>query len=396
MSTLDQSRSTNQSDADWLSSKEATELLGVKAATLYTYVSRGLVRRVPAPEGRGSRYSRADLVRLRDRKDSRGGHRAVAGDAMRWGQPVIDTEVGGITDGGPVYRGRLATTLAENGVPFEEVVDLLLGVEHAPWDLFGGGTLRERRGGQSSGLLDRMLGAMTAAGADDAHRHIPGREIPRVRRILTLLASAVPGIENAPRPALDTALTLLADHGLNASTFAARVAASTGADLYACVVAGLATLSGPRHGGAGARVEALLEECQRRGAAVTLRERLARGEALPGFGHPLYPEGDPRCAQLLAMATDVGGESPIVRAASDLAAAAGDAGYQAPNVDLGLVAAAAALGLEEGGSLGLFAVGRAAGWMAHALEQQAAGFLLRPRVRYVGPPVASPPEAPGE
>jgi len=386
MSDIDQSRSTNrpEDEPEWLSTPEATALLGVKAATLYTYVSRGLVRRVPSPSGRGSRYSRADLLRLLGRKEARAGHGPVAADAMRWGQPVIDTEVGGITPAGPVYRGALAVDLAQAETPFEDVVDRLLDVDAGDWHLLGAGALRERRGAGTT-LLDRMLGAVVAAGGDDPHRHVPGRDVERARRILGLLASSMHGIDAVSRPELDQALTLVADHGLNASTLACRVAASTGADLYACVAAGLAALSGPRHGGAGARVESLLAECRRRGASATLRERLGRGEQLPGFGHPLYPDGDPRCPPLLALALRLAPKDPLVAYARDLSAAAADAGYQHPNLDLGLVAVSAALGLGASASIGLFALGRAAGWMAHALEQQAAGWLLRPRLRYVGP-----------
>jgi len=391
MSTLDQSRFNDQPQDGWLSSAEATALLGVKAATLYTYVSRGLVRRTAALTGRGSRYSRADLERLRTRKEARAGHGAVAADALRWGQPVIDTEVGGIGPTGPIYRGALATDLAQHAT-FEQVVDRLLATEPSDWDLFGREGLRERRGAAAQGILDRMLGAITAAGADDPHRHVPGREHPRAVRILALLASCVPGMASAPRPQLDRALILVADHGLNASTLAARVTASTGADLYACVTAGLAALSGPAHGGAGARVESLLRECMRLGAAGALSARLARGESLPGFGHPLYPDGDPRCPPLLALAQELAPTAPIVLEALALAAASDDAGYEKPNLDLGLVAAAAALGLGAGAAVGLFAVGRSAGWMAHVLEQQAAGWMLRPRARYVGPTPASDTE----
>jgi citrate synthase len=392
MTGLDQSRFVDRPDEEWLDSGAAVALLGVKAATLYTYVSRGLVRRVPAPGGRGSQYAREDLLRLRDRRDARSGHAAVASDALRWGQPVIDTEIGGIDSHGPIYRGRRALDLVASGTRFERVVDLLIDAEPASWDLFGGGALRERRGGSAVAVLDRMLAAVTAAGADDPHRHVPGREAPRVRSILRQLASCVPGLEAAPRPALDCALVLVADHELNASTLAARVTASTGADLYACVVAGLAALSGPSHGGAGARVEALLAECARVGPGDALRGRLSRGEGVPGFGHPLYPDGDPRCPPLLALAQQLAPRERPVLDAVGLVAAAGEARYEPPNLDLGLVAVAHALGLGDGGAIGLFAVGRAAGWMAHSMEQQAAGWMLRPRARYVGPTPAPPTE----
>src|SRR5207245_5047973 len=100
---------------------------------------------------------------------------------------------------------------------------------------------------------------------------------------------------------LRLALVLIADHELNASTFAVRVVASTGASLVACVIGGLAALGGPRHGGTTEQVEALLDEIERVGdAAAVAEQRLSRGERLPGFGHPLYPDGDPRALAMRA------------------------------------------------------------------------------------------------
>jgi citrate synthase len=179
-----------------------------------------------------------------------------------------------------------------------------------------------------------------------------------------------------------------ADHELNASTFAARVAASAGADLYACVGAALATVSGPRHGGACDRVEALVAEAgSPRRAAAVVHERARRGEAIPGFGHTLYPDGDPRARPLFASAAALGrGRAPMQRVQTVLALvdAVGEARRELPSVECGLVAVTAALELPPGSAAALFALGRAAGWIAHALEQRAAGYLLRPRARYIG------------
>jgi citrate synthase len=190
--------------------------------------------------------------------------------------------------------------------------------------------------------------------------------------------AAAGGLDAHGAALLRRALVLLADHELNASTFAVRVVASTGASLGAAVAGGLAALSGPRHGAATAQVEALFDEVERRGdAARVVAERLQRGEYLPGFGHPLYREGDPR-GRALIEALPSGG------LLAEIAAAVDALGGWRPNVDFALVALRRALALPRGAALALFAIGRSAGWIAHALEQQQGGRLIRPRARYVG------------
>lgn len=191
--------------------------------------------------------------------------------------------------------------------------------------------------------------------------------------------------------AIRVALVLCADHELNASSFAARVVASTGASLGAVVSAGLAALTGGRHGGTTARVEALLSELEsERSVATALRRRLDRGDALPGFGHPLYRQADPRAGAILAHLPKTGAVRKRLQTVMD--AVAGLTG-DGPSVDFALVATRRVLGLPEGSGFGLFAAGRTAGWIAHALEQRAAGQLIRPRAAYVGPMPAAP-EAP--
>jgi citrate synthase len=116
-----------------------------------------------------------------------------------------------------------------------------------------------------------------------------------------------------------------------------------------------------------------------------LRARLARGESIPGFGHRLYEHGDPRATALLALAEDVGPKSAARARLASVVAAMKRARQPGPNLDAGLVGLCQTLGLPEGASAALFAVGRVAGWVAHALEQRAQGYLLRPRSLYTGP-----------
>lgn len=406
---------------DYVDGREAAEMLGVKRETLYAYASRGLLRSEPGAAGRARRYAREDVERLKARHDARRGHGPVAAGALRWGEPVLESALTAIDPAqGPRYRGRPALELAGRA-SFEAVAELLWsGAEPAAprWEAAGLGlrlaSLTALLPAESPPLETLAL-AVPALGAADSGRYNAGveAELARARALIlrmAALAGAGTDAERA-RPALAEAgvarallvslggalsgrseallrqaLILCADHELNASAFAVRVAASAGADLYACVSAGLAALSGPRHGGAVDRVEALISEVARpERAREVVQERSRRGEEVPGFGHPLYPDGDPRGARLLAAAHEHSPRNPRLRTIAAVVEAGREAGREGPTLDLGLAAVGAALGLAPRMSAAIFALGRVAGWIAHALEQRAAGFLLRPRARYVGP-----------
>jgi citrate synthase len=399
-------------EADVLPTERVAELLGVKPKTVYAYASRGLLTRVPLGPGGGG-YLRADVERLKARSDARAGHGAVAAGALRWGEPVLDAAVSSIDARGPAYRGRSATELAEHGVSFERAAELLwsgiLPESVAAWLPVAvpssrgsfGSALRGVPGIARLAVLVANLAAIEAR--DGPGDRDPARELARARSLIARLAapgrragtvsiaSALLTSLGATRrgreaaQALDRALVLSADHELNASTFAARIAAGAGAGLYACILAAVATLSGTRHGGQCDVVESLLDEIGAPArAARMVRDRLARGEILPGFGHPLYPAGDPRTQPLLDAARAIAPRE--VRVVDALVGAVEDATGQKPVVDLALVALARAIGARRGSATLVFAVGRSAGWTAHILEQRAAGFILRPRARYVRTP----------
>jgi citrate synthase len=185
---------------------------------------------------------------------------------------------------------------------------------------------------------------------------------------------------------IDAALILSADHELNTSAFTARCVASVRATPYQVVMAALAALQGLRHGGQLARVEALFDETGSPARAdAVLTTWLKRGDGLPGFGHPLYPEGDPRARTLLDMTGRLVSRARSAAVAQALVKSAHGLGGEYPTIDFALVAAARALQLPPGAALALFAIGRTAGWIAHAMEQYQAEPMIRPRARYVGP-----------
>jgi citrate synthase len=377
---------------DWLSTEEALIRLRVRPQTLYAYVSRGRLRAEPDPaEPRRSRYRASDVAALAEKK-GRGRKAAdVATAAIAWGEPVLASAITTVRDGRLYYRGEDAVRLSRTAT-LEEVARLLRGGLGLPPDE-----------GRSAPAGPTAQSRAFAAFAERAEQDRPAQGrgaddlASEAARLLDLMADAVAGREGhvqreeeagaiherlgrawrTPREqwgAIRRALVLLADHELNASTFAARVTASTGASLAAAVLAGLCALSGPRHGGMAVRVEAFAEEASRGG----WRNALAAGEAPPGFGHALYPDGDPRALALLE-AIEITPDLAALR--RDVEAATG----QRANVDFALAALRRSLGLPAEAPFALFALARTAGWLAHAIEQITTGALIRPRARYVGP-----------
>ncbi|MDB5479543.1 MAG: citrate synthase [Caulobacteraceae bacterium] len=381
----------NMRDSDWIDAGEALRRLGVRPQTLYAYVSRGRVRAEPDPaEPRRSRYKTSDIAALTQRKSRGRAAAAVAAEAIAWGEPVLASAITTVADGRLYYRGRDAVLLAETET-FEGVARLLRG---------GGGTPAPRILRRTPPSAPTMRGRLFAALAVRAAADPPARDqnsdrlADEAASLLDVVADAVCGEVDGGalherlgrafgcgKGGVDLvrrALVLLADHELNASTFAARVAASTGASLSAAALAGLSTLTGPLHGGMASRVSRLAAEAALAGPGEAVAARLAHWTSTPGFGHPLYPDGDPRARALLRL-------FPAPPGLESLRAAVEAATGERDNVDFALVALAEGLGLPPDAPFVIFAVARCAGWLAHALEQAAGGSLIRPRARYVGP-----------
>jgi citrate synthase len=195
-----------------------------------------------------------------------------------------------------------------------------------------------------------------------------------------------PGEANA----LDRGFVLTADHELNAATFAARVAASTGADICSAVLAAVATQSGPLHGGAVQSTGELLSAATPEQAAAGVLRRLDAGERIPGFGHPVYRRGDPRVPLFRLLAEDLAvqtGDDRHLDAADRIAAIMADRKGLPPNMDLYAAACWLSLGIPADLFPAIFALGRLAGWIAHIREQYADNRLIRPRAHYAGPTI---------
>lgn len=368
---------------DWLTASEALALLGTQPQTLYANVSRGRIKARPDPaDNRRSLYRGDDVRRLAQRARGRRKQEAVAAQAMHWGDPVLSTAISSVAEGRLLYRGQDACLLAETAT-LEDVAALLW---QAPLRL-----VARDGAGRAPGLPAAFAALAEQAWLPTATMQAPAMLAVEAGQVLGTLAQALAGPDNAAEPlhvrlalfwrrpdAADTirrALVLLADHELNASTFAARVAVSTGASLWAGTLAALSTLTGPSHGRASRAVTVLVEDVA--GDPEALREWLGEGRTVPGMGHPLYRYGDPRCAALLSAFDPPPDYLAFRHAAMDFT---GDQ----PNVDFAMAALTARFELPDAAALTLFALGRCVGWLAHMIEQVDSGDLIRPRARYVG------------
>jgi citrate synthase len=393
---------------DWIGAAEAARRLGVKPATLYSYVSRGVLRRRTGEDGRASLFDAGEVEVL-----ARRGRPRLPGP----GELVIESGLTEITSDRAFYRGLDITALAVDH-DLEDVSWLLwtgglAGRDAGPWQA-PAAALQAGRAAQAAlpeGTLplERLQVIVPAlAAADPMRLHLdPPAVIAAGQTIMAGMVDCLPVVTNGPggtadltgrlwrtlspgavdlRDTLRSALVLLADHELAASTLAARVAASVRADPYAVVATGLGVLGGALHGGASLGVEAMLAAAAGPGDVPrVVGSLLRRGERIPGFGHFVYRAGDPRAAFLLDRIRAVVPGSPRLEVAQALAAEVDRRGLPGPNIDFALGVLASVSGMVTGAGEAVFAVARTAGWLGHALEEYARRTPLRPRARYTGP-----------
>jgi citrate synthase len=378
----------------WLTAEEALNLLGTKSQTLYANVSRGRIRAKQDPDdNRRSLYLTDDVKRLATRHAGKRRNEAVAADAIQWGDPVLPSALSTVANGQLFYRGRNAVTLAEHAT-LEEVAQLLwpreepLRLPVLPHSAANAPALATA----FAALADRAMHDLPTLGRSHQALQIEAEGV--FAAAAAALAPGDAGLDLHQRLAhawgkpeaadiIRRCLVLFADHELNASTFTARVTASTGATLSAAALAGLATLTGPLHGGAWRGVRSLVDRAASIGPDAAVRAYLAEGRPLPAVGHPLYPGGDIRARALLRC---VSLPPPFAEVKTIAEAAIGEA----VNVDFVLTAIAADYNLPEDAPLIIFALARMVGWLAHAMEQATSGRLIRPRARYIGPAVGGP------
>lgn len=398
------SRDVTGGQAGRISAAEAAARLGVKRETLYAYVSRGLLesRRL---DGKTSTFDPAEVDALRQRRN-----RPKPGRL----DTAIVSSLTEVRDHAIRVRGHDLVELARDRTPYETVASLLWTGTLAPtpgWErndaVADAAAAVQAALPAPASLIDRIRANVVAASAADPLR----RDVRRagvLRAAAPLVAAMVDGLPGAaPRgplaarlwpalarsaptlgwaSALNAALVLLADHDLAASTLAARIAASTRADPYSVVLAGLGVFAGAAHGGASGPVHELLQVAATDHAGPVVAERLATGEHLAGFGHFLYPDGDPRAIALLELVRGAcDDERRLATCEQVLDLARTHIGVE-PNVDFAIAALTFCAGMPRDAGEAIFAIARTAGWIAHALEElDEQPLRFRPVTRYVGP-----------
>ncbi len=414
-----------------MTAAQAAERLGLKQATLYAYVSRGVLSRSRAADGRGSLFDADEVERLA----LRGRPRRPAGAA----DIIVESQITEITAAHLRFRGHDAIALAASH-PFEAVANLLwTGTLPPP----GAGALpspaaRERWQASDAALaagraaqaalpartlpLERFQVIVPALAATDPLRLEldPVAVITAARAIIAGMVDSLPALplasaaefmvddgqglpiavrlwgklcDRRPAPALlhalSAALVLLADHELAASTLAARAAASVRADPYAVVATGLGAVGGALHGGSSLGAEALIASAG--GPADVPRvvaELLRRGEKVPGFGHFVYKSGDPRAIALFGLIRRAAPKSAQLAIAEAVIDSVRQKALPEPNIDFALATLARVVGMTRGAAEAIFAVARTAGWIAHAMEAYTTD-PIRPRAVYTGPAPSS-------
>jgi citrate synthase len=423
-------RTAGGSMADLLTAAEAARRLGVKPATLYAYVSRGVLSRGKAADGRASLFHADEVERLA----RRGRPRRPPGVA----DITIESAITEIARDRLRFRGLDVARLAVSRT-FEEVAELLwtgelrsareawqarpaaLAAGRAAQAALPAGTLPLERlqvivpamaatdplrlqldlaavlaAGRSiiAGMVDCLPLTVTSgpgtSGPGTSGPGTYGSGEPVAERLWARLCDrrASPGLLRAA----SAALVLLADHELAASTLAARAAASVRADPYAVVGTGLGAMSGALHGGASLGAETLMAAASGPDDVPrVVAELLRRGEKVSGFGHFVYRGGDPRAIVLLDLVRRAAPKSAQLAVADAVLAEVRQKSLPEPNIDFAIATLARVAGMVRGAGEAIFAVARTAGWIAHALEAYAGPGPLRPRAVYIGRPATDDP-----
>ncbi len=384
----------------YVSSTKAEELLGVKRSSLYSYVSRNKIKTKIDPKNKKKRlYSYEDIITLLERKNSFGAEK-VAQNSLMWGEPVLESSITLINNNMLYYRGLSMTKLVKS-YTFEQVASLIWTGDFNDATNYFTKEISSLNP-ISCSLIDLQQYLLQLEKKDLAP--LVSSNLKELgAKILVSITQDLTNDYNIRTPIPDklahhfckdkkyaselikTSLIVIADHELNPSSFTARTVASTGANLFQVLVAGLSAMSGFKHGGAILRIELMINELRENMALdKNLRKRIARGDTIVGFGHNLYPQGDPRAKILLNKVAKYYSDSKeflIFKAIMDKCI---ELTHQGPTIDFALLTMTSVLKVSSDFALFLIAYGRIVGWIGQAIEEYQENRLIRPRAKYIG------------
>ncbi len=395
----------------WLTADEAAQTLGVKKETIYAYVSRGRLANRRSDDGRGSLFDAEEIERMAF------GSR----QASRAGTDTVETALTLITDSGHHYRGQSASDLADS-LTFEDAAQLLWGVpsDSTSWtpaaDLVSIARHVVRVLPRTMLPVDEIKIVASCVGALEPPEWNTSAAViaTSARRVFATIVSGLPELSepelsNVPpgswmaamlwsrlckrRPTgqeldlLNRTMVVLADHGLASATMMARAAAGSAVNAAGIIRLGVEVGSGPVKGAASLAIESFLHNIEDpESVEKALTMRLRQGEPIPGFGHSLYPNGDPRATYILDRLRTLAAGSKRLATVEELLRMQRERGLPQPNAGFAIAAFTYVTGMVPGAGEAIFVISRAAGWIAHAIEAYSVGPVMpRPQSRYTGP-----------
>ena len=386
-----------------LSTEETAARLGVKKQTVYAYVSRGILSRQKAVDGRASTFDADEVDRLRRQR--------LGGHPGRLEAPVT-TAVADIRDGVVEYRGHPIDELVLSSTSYEQAAALLWGVPHEePWTAPAPLVRAVAHAAQAlppeATLIDQLLASTVMAAAHDPFRNDRRREsaATSMRHLVAAATEAIPLRKAAtfatnasiadrlwPRlttaartnaQVLDQTLMLMADHGMASSTLAARIAASTRGGPHAAVIAGLGALNGPLHGAASRAVHHLLVDAETAGTEAAIANVLRSNGKVPGIGHFVHRTSDPRFSIMMRAIEASTLSRARMSVVHEVLERTTDRISAPHNIDFSLGSLTYVAGMEADAGELIFAMARITGWVAHTLEEyEQAPLRFRPIGQY--------------
>ena len=384
----------------YLSAEEAAAILDISKPTLYAYVSRGLIRSLPGKDSRSRLYNRLDIDQLKARKRIRSRPQSEVQSTLHWGAPILDSVLTLIANENLYYRGANALDLARTHSFWEVACWFWTGSWNSCFVASGPVQHWYKSGSDPFQTLQSWLSDLSSTDPAGYHLQFPAlgstgaaivrqflailtrKQNPELRRAAGELQECWCRSRPGAQRILNAVLILALDHELNVSSFTARVVTSAGSNIYEIVSAAMCAFSGSRHGRASTRAELLLQQLLGESVRRLIYSLLRSGEEISGFGHPAYPGGDPRAKLIFRLLKEEypDGYSKICHVIAQSERTL----QRFANLDMALAAAGSVLGLPSQAGFHLFALGRLAGWIGHAAEQNSSQTVIRPRARYIG------------